>query len=431
VREPLRRREFRLLFTGQVVSNLGDWLDYLALATLIAYVWHKGPAALAALAVVIAIPWIAVAPFAGVWVDRWPKRAVLVGADLARAAVVTGLVFAPSLGVLLPLVFLKTSFATFFSPAEQATIRVVVPEAQLLAANSLSQFVQQATKVIGPALGGLLVAVASPRVAFAADAATFLLSAAILSRLPHIDTPRGEPVEGEETSFWFELRAGIAFIASRRALVVAIGSFSAAVFLLFAFDSLSPVAFRELGVSRPLFGLAVAGIGAGGVLGTLAIGQYASSWSPFALMGVGQAIVGVLVALIGVGLLTSLDAPAFIWTPVLVVVGFASAGVLIAAPTILQRETPPELMGRVSTTAGSIPTGFQVFAPIAGAAVAKWQSVGFVFTVAGGALAALGLAVLAVRPAIGSGPSGETEVPGPPDRPDPSTTPKEQRQWQT
>src|ERR1700710_1847383 len=105
-----------------------------------------GPSAFAALSIAIAIPWIAVAPFAGVWVDRWPKRAVLIGADLARAAVVTGLVFAPSLGVLLVLVFLKTSFATFFSPAEQATIRVVVPEEQLLAANSLSQFVMQATK---------------------------------------------------------------------------------------------------------------------------------------------------------------------------------------------------------------------------------------------------------------------------------------------
>nr|MBA3475326.1 MFS transporter [Actinomycetota bacterium] len=55
---PLRDRNFRLLFSGQLVSNLGDWLDFLALAVLIAYVWEKGPGSLAALAMVIAVPWI-------------------------------------------------------------------------------------------------------------------------------------------------------------------------------------------------------------------------------------------------------------------------------------------------------------------------------------------------------------------------------------
>ena len=62
-------------------------------------------------------------------------------------------------------------------------------------------------------------------------------------------------------------------------------------------------------------------------------------------------------------------------------------------------------MGRVSTSATAIPTGLQMFAPIAGAALAEWQSVGFVFAVAGGALAALGLAVVAARVPVGVGVS--------------------------
>ncbi len=402
---PLRLREYRLLFSGQCVSNLGDWLDFIALAVLIAYVWDMGPAALAALSVAIAIPWVFVSPFSGVLVDRWPKKRVLIGSDLLRAAIVACLIVAPSLPVLLILVFLKTSAATFFGPAEQATIRMLVPESQLHSANALSQLVQQSTKVIGPAIGGLLVAVTSPRVAFGVDAATFLLSALILARMRPIDDPAAgsEDEDEEETGYWAELREGLAYIRARRALVLCIAGFGSTIFLLFCFDSLSPLAFQELGVSKALFGLAVAGIGAGGVLGTIAVGRYGGEVNPFVLLGGGTAIVGACVGLVGTALVTDLELPPWLWTPVLMVVGIASAGILVAAPTIIQKETPPELMGRVSTTATSIPTGFQMFAPIFGAALAEWQSVGFVFTLAGGALAVLGVGVLLSRVPVGVG----------------------------
>jgi len=405
---PLRQPNFRRLFAAQVASNLGDWIDFLALAVLIAYSWEHGPAALAALAIAIALPWIVVAPFSGVLADRWPKRTVMIGADLARAALVTGLIFAPNLGTLLVLVFLKTCFSTLFQPAEQATIRLTVPESQLHSANALSQLVLQSTKVLGPALGGLLVGLASPRVAFGVDAVTFVLSALILTGL-RVAEPRrlaGEEAEERGGGFWFELREGIAYIASRRALLISMAGFAAAIFLLLAFDSLAALAFRELGVSRALFGIAIAAIGAGGVLGAAAVGRYAGGLNPFVLMGAGCAVVGGLVALMGVALVADLDAPAAIWTPVLLVIGVASAGVLVSSPTILQRETPPELMGRVSTSAVALPTVCQLLGPIVGAALAEWQSVGFVFAVCGAGLALVGVVVWIVRPPVG------VDVPG-------------------
>lgn len=405
---PLRHRQFRLLFSGQLVSNLGDWLDFLALAVLIAYVWHKGPASLAALAIVIAVPWIVVAPFAGVLADRWPKRALMIGADLARAAIVTGYVFAPDVGVLLVLVGLKTVCSTLFSPAEQATIRIVVPEEQLHAANALAQLVVQSTKVIGPTLGGLLVAISSPRTAFAVDAATFVCSAAILSRLGPISAHAGQVHDEEADDFaaggiWRELVEGTRYIASRPALLTCIASFSAATFLLLAFDSLSPLAFRQLGVSRALFGIAIASIGLGGVVGATAVGRLAADINPFILMGGGSVIVGGLVSLMGAALLTKAGVSHLVWAPVLLAVGVASAGVLIAVPTIIQRETPPELMGRVSATATSVPTVFQLAGPIVGAAVASWQGIGFTFIAAGGGLAGIGGIVMMLRPAVGVG----------------------------
>ena len=397
---PLRHRTFRLLFSGQLISNVGDWLDFLALVVLIAYTWHRGPGSLAALAVTIAIPWAIAGPLMGVLVDRWPKRPVLIGADLLRAGIVTGLIFAPSIWVLLPLVFLKTLVSTAFAPAQQATIRATVPEQDLLAANSLSQLATQITKVAGPALGGLIVAVWSPRVAFGIDAATFLLSAAVLSRLPRLEVAASEAEE--RGSFLTELRAGLAYVARNRTLGLAIGSMSATVFLVFTFDTLSPLALRALGFGPSLFGLAVAGIGFGAVAGALAIGSFGRRIDPFALLGGAKAVAGVLVALIGLGAVASLSISAYAWLPVVLGIGLASAGVLVAFPTILQLETPKHMMGRVYSTASAIPTTLQMVAPILGAAVASAVGVGWVLLVSGSALAALGMAVLLVAPRIGA-----------------------------
>jgi MFS family permease len=403
---PLRHRTFRLLFSGQLVSNLGDWLDYLALVVLIAYTWHRGPGSLAALAVTIAIPWVFVAPLTGVLADRWPKRPVLIACDLARAAVVAGLIFAPNIYVLLALVFAKTLFSTAFAPAEQAMVRATVPERDLMAANSLSQLATQGMKVAGPALGGLIVAVWSPRVAFGVDAATFILSAAILALLPRLEIAQVE--EHERGTFFAELRSGLVYVVQRRTLGIAILSMSAAVFLVFTFDTLSPLALRALGFGPSLLGFAVAGIGLGAVAGALVIGSVGNRVQPFKLLGASKAIAGVLVAVVGVGAVSGIDVPAAVWLPVVLGIGLASAGVLVSFPTILQLETPPNMMGRVHATATAIPTALQMVAPVLGAAIATAVGVGWVLVGAGSALAVVGAVVFAFAPSIDLPDAAET-----------------------
>jgi MFS family permease len=404
---PLRHRTFRLLFSGQLVSNLGDWLDFLALAVLIAYEWDRGPGSLAALAVTIAIPWAFIAPVSGVLADRWPKRPVMVAADLARAALVLGLVFAPNIWVLLPIVFAKTVCSTLFGPAEQATIRATVPEDDLLAANSLSQLATQATKVVGPALGGLIVAVWTPRVAFAVDSATFLVSAAFLSRLPRLEV---SPEEDEAGTLLGELRAGLAYIAQKRTLLLAIASMSATIFLVFTFDTLSPLALQALGLGPSLFGFAIAFIGAGAVVGAIAIGTFGKRVAPFRLLGASKILAGLLVALLGFAAVAGIDAPAVVWLPAVLGIGLASAGVLVAFPTIIQLETPPSMMGRVFATAGALPTTLQLVAPIVGATVATAVGVSWVLLVAGLALAVVGAAVFVAAPAVGGLGAAATDL---------------------
>lgn len=435
---PLRFREFRLLFFGQLISNLGDWLDFLALIVLITFVWHDGAGALAALAVVVAAPSLVAGPIAGVWADRLPKRTVMVSCDLIRALVVVGLIFAPNLAVLLVLVAAKNIVSTLFSPAQQAAIGIVVPKEQLLPANALSQLALQATKVVGPAVGGVLVGLSTPRTAFGVDAATFVASAVILSRMRRIEVlaaapgpaaapPGGEPAAAPELaaapstpakppSFWQELREGVAYVVGSRILLVTIGGLSFATFLLLAFDTLSPLALMQLGVNKTLFGVAVGAVGFGSVVGAAVIGRSGNRFNPSSILGLSKILVGGLVTAIGLLLVTDVHPPPESWIAVLFLLGFAAAGIFVSAPTIILQETPAALLGRVSSTAGAIPTVFQVAGPIIGAAVAAWQSVGFVFTTAGIGLVLVGAVVVLLRqPANKAAPAAT---------PEPSTTPQ-------
>ncbi len=179
----LQAPQYRRIFAGQVVSQLGDWLDYVGLLTLVAYVWKGGPAGLAAVAITQAIVYLLVGPFTGVLADRLPPRLSLVGSDLARVGLVLCYLIAPNIPVLLAVMAVKVCFSSLFGPAEMAQVRKLVPEDKLLQANALSEFVTQATKIAGPALGGLLVALTSVYITFVCDSASYLISAVILVTL--------------------------------------------------------------------------------------------------------------------------------------------------------------------------------------------------------------------------------------------------------
>jgi MFS family permease len=415
---PLRHRPFRYLFAGQVVSDLGDWLDFLALVALIVYRWELGPSALAALAVAAVLPSIIIAPFAGVWVDRLSRKHVMIAADLGRAVVVLGLVWAPDLVTLLVLEFLKMSLSTIFGPARQATIRELVPDEDLLPANGLSQLSVQGTKVLGPLIGSAIVSLAGPRAAFAVDAVTFLISAAFLTQIPARGTSAAEAASEDEdedeeeppTSFWHELREGLVFIVRNRALGLAVFSMAAALFMIFTFDGLGPLALRDLGVGEALLGLAMGSVGLGTALGAVAVSQWAARIHPFVVMGAGKVVAGLLVAVVGGAAMLNANAAGVAWIPIWLAIGVGGAAIFVPYGYILQRETPPELMGRVFASANGLQTTFQLAAPVIGAAIAEITGIGFVLAVFGVGLAIVGVAVILLRPTVGTGVTGDKAV---------------------
>ena len=428
----LRHRRFRLLYGGQAISSVGDWLDYLALVVLLTYTWGHGAGALAALSVAVAVPMVALAPVAGALADRMSDRIrVLVGCDLLRAALALGYLAAPNLPVLLVLVVCKVSFGALFNPVHQSTLRSVVPESDLLSAMSLTVFTNQAAKVAGPALSGLLIAGFGVRAAFIVDAATFVVSAALLSavRLPRRPDPKAAPDGAEQpTGLRADIAEGIRFIARTPALIALIGSVAATLFLVLTFDTLSPLAMRELGVGETSLGYVVAAVGLGAALGTLAISGRVMRAGPFVVLGVAQIVVGAAVSGIGTGLGLGAHGMVWLWMPIAGVLGFAAAGIMVVFPYVLHRETPPELTGRVTAIANAFPVLLQLAAPPLGAALASWSGVGFVFLTAGPALAALGAVVWLYGMRVRSrGPHSDDDQPPPPTTERADTMPDTQR----
>lgn len=396
---PLAHRQFRLLTAGQLVSGLGDWLDFLGLIVLVAFQWHSGPTGLALLSIAVALPWVLVSPLAGVWADRLPGRTVLVGCDLVRAGVVLCYLLAPNLAVLVALVVVKTCFATLFVPAEQALVKRIIPADDLLAANALATFVGQAAKVAGPAIGGLLVAAGGPHSAFVVDALSFLVSALILIRLPGPPTIAAAS-RGAREPVVSAMRDGAVFIVRNRSLVLAVGAMTATVFLVFAFDTLSPLALARLGMGPSLLGVALAGVGLGAVLGAAGFGQYGRRSRPLAVIGGCEAFVGLLVGFLGAAVAGHVMAPALVWLVVLTLIGAGAAGIFVMQPYVLQQETPDNMIGRVSATALAVVTTMQIVAPPVGAAAANRYGVGAVFLLGGLGLVLVGTVLVVVQPGV-------------------------------
>ena len=173
VRDVLRIRDYRYLFAGQVVSDIGDGITLL-LVLLVINDLTGSTAALALMAVAEAIPAFTVGLVAGVYVDRWDRRRIMLAADLLRAGIVLSfaLVQTPAMVPLLYVLgFTQASIATFFRQARGAMLPHIVPAEGLPAANGLAQASQVIGSLLGAGLAGLIFASFGSGVAgFAIDA---------------------------------------------------------------------------------------------------------------------------------------------------------------------------------------------------------------------------------------------------------------------
>src|ERR1035437_2520396 len=176
---------FSAMWLGQVISSLGDRVHQVALVFLVARATNNSPLALGLVFAAMTIPTTLVGPLAGALVDRWDRKRVMVASDLIRAAVVCLIPVASGLnvGIVVVLVFVLEAVSSFFRPARAAALPQVVPDEDLLTANSAMWIADTAADLVGYGLGGLFVAFlgSSLALAFWIDGASYLASAALVA----------------------------------------------------------------------------------------------------------------------------------------------------------------------------------------------------------------------------------------------------------
>ena len=177
-------RNFRQLWLGQVVSQLGDWFNTMALYALLQSLTEKSGRAIGLVLVARFLPSFIVGPLSGVVADRFSRRTIMIVSDILRAIVVLGflLVRKPEhVWLVYALTILQLVFSTFFEPAKTAVIPSIVSERELLAANAISSVTWSVMLTLGAAFGGLVTGWFGTDAAFVLDSLTYLSSALLVA----------------------------------------------------------------------------------------------------------------------------------------------------------------------------------------------------------------------------------------------------------
>jgi len=176
-------RAFRQVWLGQVVSQMGDWFNTIALYTIILNLTGSGRD-IGLLLVARFVPSFIFGPASGVLADRFSRRSIMIVTDLLRALVVLGFLFvrrAEHLWIIYVLTVLQLGLSTFFEPAKTAAIPSLVADRELVAANAISSVTWSVMLTLGAAIGGLATGWLGTDVAFILDSGTYLLSAALIA----------------------------------------------------------------------------------------------------------------------------------------------------------------------------------------------------------------------------------------------------------
>ena len=353
----LRKRNYGLLWVAQLISMIGDWAIFAALPFYV-YDLTGSVMATGVMFMIQVVPPLIFGSFAGVFVDRWDRRWTMIGSSLFRGAILVillGVRSADMIWLVYLVGFLESTASQFFGPANNALLPTLVEEDQLITANSLDSLGENGARVIGPALGGVLLASIGLQGVIIFDIGSYLLAAILMYfiRVPKEEAAVAPADDGSASSalsaFWIEFASGLKLVARKPALsriflvfgIAAVGDSILTVLLVPFFQDVVGVGSTEFGIVLTVRGVA-------GILGGIVIGAIGSKFKPehlisFGLIGTGVALVAMIIwPVYGISLLIMIliSVPLMAW--------------LISGQTWLQTHAPGEYRGRVFGAYGTL-----------------------------------------------------------------------------
>jgi len=366
----LKNRNFLALWSGQVFSQLADKVYLVLMIALIDTQFHASSepisGSVSLLMIAFTIPAVLFGSLAGVFVDRWSKKGVLVATNIFRGILVLAIspllwlthdwgslgIIPVGFGIILGVTFLVSTLTQFFAPAEQAVIPLVVKPQHLLSANSLYTTTMMASVIVGFAVGEPVLAIADKVWQQLGGSGglgkelvvggSYAIAGIILLLLQTGE--KNHPPETEPPHVLQDLRDGFRYLGEnhriRNALIQLVILFS-----VFAALAVLAVRLAEIipGLKASQFGFLLAAGGVGITLGATLLGQFGqrfASHNQLSLYG----SIGMAASLIGLSLFTKQLALCLL---LVMLLGIFSSLVGIPMQTTIQTETPPEMRGKV------------------------------------------------------------------------------------
>ncbi|MGH7640647.1 MAG: MFS transporter [Candidatus Dormibacteria bacterium] len=340
----VRHRDLRLLLTGELISATGSWAYNVALAV---YVYQRTHSALVVSAVFLVrfVPSMFLSPYGGIIAERLERVRLLIGSDIVlfalQALLCLSVVLRLPVAASLVLAGCAAAAAQPYQPAVSALIPQLAGEDDLIAANAVNSTIDNLVIITGPAIGAVLLLVGSPALVFAINALTFLVAAALVSRLRTRSKPT-DVTEGGSAGALRQVLAGFAALWESKVVLVLV-SFSVLASFVYGTDTVLfvYVSKLQLGTGATGYGYLMAALGVGGILAALLVNQLAAK----PRLGI-IITLGMITYCVPTALLVVIHQPwlAFILE---VVRGGGTLVVDVLAITAMQRSVAPAMVARV------------------------------------------------------------------------------------
>lgn len=397
-----KNKAFLFLIASQIVSAIGNWLDLLAIMTLVAVKWNASPMAVSGVMLVFVGPMVLFGPISGVLSDRFERRSIMVLSDLVCVILVLGVAFSTELWQVYVLLFLKSSFVALFIPAKNGKLKEIIKDDHIQAAMGISAMIDNGAKIIGPVLSGMVVATLGVQLAFYIDAFTFVLSALLLLGVPKQNRNAVLKVNAQKklnifSNLLVELKEGFIFLKSIPVILISLLISTLLLLVLQIADTQFMVLLRGIfqdPVTVAGYSMAASGVGMF-IASAIFTKKHIKSTLNYMFFGA----FGLGISLIAVAVMVHLSTTvlAIVYPMLFFLAGFSFGSAIIPLNIVAQKSTPVEKTGRIFGLINSMTTLGTLIGMVLGGILSELFGVVTTFIVSGVSLIVVSLLTIIIK----------------------------------